>query len=125
LYGINTQNASFIIFDRFSLENSNMTVFATSGAGKSYFVKLESVRSLMLGTEVIIIDPEGEYKCWPMRLADKTSPFLSIHRQKLIRSILSQVYEEGENNLGLKILSLHSLFKVIMGQITPIQEALC
>src|SRR5258706_12355878 len=62
LYGINSQNESFIIFDRFSLENANMTIFATSGAGKSYFVKLEAVRSLMTGTEVIIIDPESEYK---------------------------------------------------------------
>jgi len=62
LYGINSQNGSFIIFDRFSLENSNMTIFATSGAGKSYFVKLEALRSLMLGTEIIILDPEEEYK---------------------------------------------------------------
>lgn len=62
LYGINSQNESFIIFDRFTLENSNMVIFATSGAGKSYFVKLEALRSLMTGTEVIIIDPESEYK---------------------------------------------------------------
>ena len=62
LYGINSQNESFIIFDRFSLENANFTVFATSGAGKSYFVKTEAVRSLMIGTEVIILDPEAEYK---------------------------------------------------------------
>src|SRR4029078_11749950 len=62
LYGINSQNDSFIIFDRFSLENSNLTVFATSGAGKSFFVKLESLRSLMMGAEIIVIDPENEYK---------------------------------------------------------------
>src|SRR5260221_14629339 len=62
LYGINPQNESFIIFDRFSLENYNMTIFATSGAGKCFFVKMESVRSLMLGSEIIIIDPEAEYK---------------------------------------------------------------
>lgn len=61
LYGINRHNNSLIIFDRFSLQNANMVVFATSGAGKSYTVKLEVLRSLMMGTEVIIIDPEMEY----------------------------------------------------------------
>lgn len=62
LYGINRHNNSLILFDRFSLQNANMVVFATSGAGKSYAIKLEVLRSLMLGTDVIIIDPEREYK---------------------------------------------------------------
>jgi len=62
LYGINRHNNSLILFDRFSLQNANTVVFATSGAGKSYAIKLEVLRSLMLGTEVIIIDPEYEYK---------------------------------------------------------------
>lgn len=62
LYGINRHNNSLILFDRFSLQNANMVVFATSGAGKSYSIKLEVLRSLMFGTEVIIIDPEREYK---------------------------------------------------------------
>lgn len=62
LYGINRHNNSLILFDRFSLQNANAVVFATSGAGKSYLVKLEVLRSLMLGTEVIIIDPEREYQ---------------------------------------------------------------
>ena len=62
LYGINRHNNSLILFDRFSLPNANACVFATSGAGKSYTVKLEILRSLMLGTEVVVIDPEMEYK---------------------------------------------------------------
>lgn len=62
LYGINRHNNSLILFDRFSLQNANTVVFATSGAGKSYAIKLEVLRSLMLGTEIIIIDPEYEYK---------------------------------------------------------------
>ncbi|MDP3244139.1 MAG: ATP-binding protein [bacterium] len=62
LYGINRHNNSLILFDRFSMQNANMVVFATSGAGKSYAVKLEIMRSLMLGTDVMIIDPEMEYK---------------------------------------------------------------
>lgn len=62
LYGINRHNNSLILFDRFSLPNANSVVFATSGAGKSYTIKLEVLRSLMMGTDVIIIDPEYEYK---------------------------------------------------------------
>ena len=62
LYGINRHNNSLIIFDRFTLQNPNMVVFATSGAGKSYAIKLEVLRSLMLGVDVLIIDPENEYK---------------------------------------------------------------
>jgi type IV secretory pathway VirB4 component len=124
LYGINSQNGSFIIFDRFSMENSNMTVFATSGAGKSYFVKLESVRSLMLGTEIIIIDPEEEYKTLSDSIGGEHISFSYNSPSKINPFALSQYYIEGENQLNLKILSLHSLFKVIMGNISPSQEAL-
>lgn len=124
LYGTNSQNESFIIFDRFSLENSNMTVFATSGAGKSYFVKLEILRSMMFGTEVIVIDPESEYKALAEAVGGEFIDFSFNSKSKINPFDLSGVYEEGENNLGLKILTLHSLFKVIMGQLTPIQESL-
>jgi type IV secretory pathway VirB4 component len=124
LYGINSENESFIIFDRFSLENGNMTIFATSGAGKSFFVKLEALRSLMLGTEVIVLDPESEYKELAEAVGGEYLSFAFSSPTKINPFDLSQVYEEGENQLGLKILSLHSLFKVIMGTITPTQEAL-
>lgn len=124
LYGINSKNESFIIFDRFSLENAGMTIFATSGAGKSFFVKLEALRSLMLGTEIIIVDPESEYKPLAQAVGGEFISFSFNSPSKINPFDLTQVLEEGENQLGLKILSLHSLFKVIMGQITPIQEAL-
>jgi len=124
LYGINSKNESFIIFDRFSLENSNMTIFATSGAGKSFFVKLEALRSLMMGTEVLIIDPETEYKPLAKAVGGEYISFAMNSPSKINPFDLSQAVEEGENQLGLKILSLHSLFKVIMGTITPTQEAL-
>lgn len=124
LYGINSQNESFIIFDRFNLENSNMTVFATSGAGKSFFVKLESLRTLMLGTEAIIIDPEHEYEALCRAVGGQYISFSSGSPSKINPFDLTQIYEEGEDQLGLKVLSLHSLFKVIMGELTPNQEAL-
>ncbi len=124
LYGINSQNDSFIIFDRFSLENSNMTVFATSGAGKSFFVKLESLRSLMFGTEMIVIDPENEYKNLCEAVGGEYISFSFSSPSKINPFDLSQIREEGENQLGLKILSLHSLFKIIMGEINATQEAI-
>jgi len=124
LYGINAQNESFIIFDRFSMENANMSIFATSGAGKSYFVKLETLRSMMLGNEVIVIDPESEYKPLADAVNGEFISFAFNSPSKINPFDLAQVYEEGENQLGLKILSLHSLFKVIMGKISPTQEAL-
>jgi type IV secretory pathway VirB4 component len=124
LYGINSQNESFIIFDRFSLENGNMTIFATSGAGKSYFVKLEAVRSLMIGSEAIILDPEAEYKALCEAVGGEYIAFSFNSPAKINPFDLAQIREEGENQLGLKILSLHSLFKIIMGQITPTQEAM-
>lgn len=124
LYGINSQNGSFIIFDRFSMENSNLVVFGTSGGGKSYFIKLESLRSLMLGNEVIIIDPESEYKVLASAVGGEFISFSFNSPSKINPFDLAQVYESGENQLNLKILSLHSLFKIIMGKITPSQEAL-
>lgn len=124
LYGINSQNDSFIIFDRFELENSNMVVFATSGAGKSFFVKLEAVRSLMLGTEAIIIDPENEYKALTEAAGGEYIVFSASSPSKINPFDLSQVYTPGEDQLGLKILTLHSLFKIVMGEISASQEAL-
>jgi conjugal transfer ATP-binding protein TraC len=124
LYGRNLQNGSFIIFDRFELENSNMTVFATSGSGKSYFVKLESLRSLMLGTEIIVIDPESEYKTMCDAVGGEYIEFSFNSPSKINPFDLSQVYIEGENQLNEKLLMLHSLFKVIMGEMNATQSAL-
>jgi len=124
LYGINSQNESFIIFDRFTLQNSNMVIFATSGAGKSFFVKLEALRSLMTGTEIIVIDPESEYKALADAVGGEFISFSFNSPSKINPFDLAQIREPGENQLGLKILSLHSLLKVIMGATTPTQEAL-
>ncbi|MEK7550801.1 MAG: ATP-binding protein [Patescibacteria group bacterium] len=124
LYGINSQNESFIIFDRFSLPNANCVVFATSGAGKSFSIKLEALRSLMTGVEVIVIDPESEYKTLADAVGGEFISFSFGTSSKINPFDLAQIREEGENQLGLKILSLHSLLKVIMGAITPTQEAL-
>ncbi len=124
MYGINEHNGSLIIFDRFSQENANSVIFAKSGAGKSYLVKLETLRSLMFGTEIIVIDPEEEYKTLCEAIGGEYITFSFNSPAKINPFDLSGVYEEGENELGLKILSLHGLLKVIMGELNPSEDAL-
>jgi len=124
MYGINEDNESLIIFDRFSLENPNSVVFGTTGSGKSYLIKLEALRSLMLGTEVIIIDPESEYKLLSDAVGGEFISFSFNSKSKINPFDLSSIIETNENQLGLKILSLHSLFKVIMGALNPSEEAI-
>lgn len=124
MYGINDQNGSLVIFDRFSLENANSVVFGKSGGGKSYLVKLEILRSLMFGTEIIVIDPENEYQELAGAVKGEYITFSFNAASKINPFDLSGVYREGENELGLKILSLHGLCKVIMGQLNPSEEAI-
>ncbi len=123
MYGLNEHNGSLVIFDRFNLENANMTIFAKSGAGKSYAVKLEAMRSLMLGIEVIVIDPENEYKRMAEAIGGAYIPFDFKSNANINPFDLSTVYEAGENELGLKILNLHGLLKVMFGDLSPTEEA--
>lgn len=123
LYGMNQQNGSLIIFDRFSLENANEIVFGKSGAGKSFLIKLEIMRQFMMGTEVIVVDPEGEYGTLTKTLGGELVEFSSNSSVKINPFDLSQIYEEGENELGLKILSLHALLRLIMGELDPAHDA--
>ena len=114
----------FYVYD---LQVKNAVFLAGRGGlfiHNSFFVKLEALRSLMLETEVIIIDPESEYKPLAEAVGGEFISFSFNSPAHINPFDLAQVYEEGENQLGLKVLSLHSLFKVIMGAITPIQEAL-
>ncbi len=124
LYGINEHNDSLVIFDRFKMENANMVVFARSGAGKSYTVKLEIIRQLMFGVEVIVLDPEHEYEELTTAVGGEYLNFTFSSEKKINPFDLSAVYEEGENELGHKIINLHGLMKVMLGDMTAQQEAL-
>jgi conjugal transfer ATP-binding protein TraC len=124
LYGLNEHNGSLVIFDRFSLENANSVVFAKAGAGKSYMVKLEVLRSIMFGTEVIVIDPENEYRALCESVGGEYINFGFNAPSRINPFDLSALTQNSdENELNLKILSLHSMFKVIMGNLTPGEEA--
>ena len=124
MYGINQQNGSLIIFDRFSLENANEVVLGKSGSGKSYLIKLETIRQFMFGTEIIIIDPEGEYEKLVKVLNGEEVAFSPNSSIKINPFDLSGLYEEGENELGLKILSLHGLLKIVMGKLNATHDAI-
>ena len=124
VYGINSHNGSLIIFDRFSMQNYNSVVFATAGAGKSYMIKLEVLRSLMLGTEIIIIDPENEYRDLAAAVGGQYIAFGYGEDSKINPFDLSLVEEEGENALNSKILTVHKLMKVMLGELDPIEESI-
>lgn len=124
MYGINQLNGSLIIFDRYSLENGNEVVFGKSGSGKSYLIKLEIMRQFMFGTEVIVVDPEGEYKELARAMGGEYLEFNPGSPIKINPFDLTGRYEEGENELGLKILSLHALLKIVMGELDPGHDAI-
>lgn len=117
LYGINMHNSGMVIFDRFSLENGNAVVFAKSGAGKSFTVKLEALRSMMYGTEVFIIDPENEYQ----RMAEAVGGAyvrLSLSSVTRINPFdLPRVVDtdEADNALRSNLITLHGLLRLMMG----------
>lgn len=124
LYGVNQQNGSLVVFDRFSLENANEVVFGKSGSGKSYTIKLEIMRQFMFGTEVIVIDPEREYDKLAQTLGGEHVDFSPSSPVKINPFDLSGFYEEGENELGIKILSLRALLKIMLGDLDPTQDAI-
>lgn len=128
LYGINLHNDSLIIFDRFTLENANSVVFGKSGSGKSYMVKLEIMRSLMFDTEVIVIDPENEYEALTRALGGEYIRFHFGSHTKInpfdLAILIRGRESGGESELNQKILSLHGFFRVVMGKLTPAEDAL-
>lgn len=124
MYGINEHNDSLVVFDRFSLENANMVVFAKSGSGKSYMVKLEILRSLLFDTEVIVIDPEDEYRKLTGTIGGTYIDFSFTSPNRINPFELPQLAEPDENELAMKIISLHSLLKIMLGDVTAAEEAI-
>jgi conjugal transfer ATP-binding protein TraC len=126
LYGINRHNNSLILFDRFQMENANFVVFAKSGAGKSYAIKLEILRSLMVGIEVIVVDPENEYQ----HLAEAVGgTYLNISLNSDFRINpfdlpASSGDEDPADILRSAVISLLGLMGLILGNLDPTEEAL-
>ncbi|MDO8504599.1 MAG: ATP-binding protein [Candidatus Liptonbacteria bacterium] len=126
MYGINRHNNNLIIFDRFSLENANQVVFAKSGGGKSYASKLDIIRSLMMGTDVLVIDPENEYQ----RLAEAFGGSffnISLTSKEHVNPFDIPIVPEDENSsdvLRSHIVNLSGLMKLMLGKLDPSEDAL-
>ncbi len=126
LYGINRHNSSLILFDRFSLENYNSVVFAKAGSGKSFTTKLEILRTLMFDTDVIVIDPEREYEY----LADATGgryfniSLTSEHHINPFDLPIPREDESPSDVLRSNIITLVGLFRIMMGGLTPEEDAI-
>jgi conjugal transfer ATP-binding protein TraC len=126
LYGINLHNNTLVIFDRFSMENANTVIFAKAGAGKSYATKLEIIRSLMFGTDILIIDPENEYQTLAKTFGG-TIVEISLNSQNRINPFDIPVIPEGEDPgeiLKSHFVNLAGLLKLMLGEITSAEEAL-
>jgi conjugal transfer ATP-binding protein TraC len=128
LYGLNRHNNSLIIFDRFNLENANSVIFAKSGAGKSYAVKLEVLRSMMMGTDVIILDPEREYETLTNTIGGSYIN-ISINSQHRINpfDLPIPIDEESSNTVTLlreNIITLLGLMNLMLGKMNPQEESL-
>jgi type IV secretory pathway VirB4 component len=126
LYGMNKHNSSLVLFDRFTLENANMVIFAKSGSGKSYAVKLEVLRSLMMGVEGIIVDPENEYEL----LADAVGGSffkISLSSEDHINPFdlpAPREDEKPEDVLRSNIINLVGLVRIMLGGLSPEEDAI-
>jgi type IV secretory pathway VirB4 component len=126
LYGLNRHNGSLILFDRFSLENYNSIVFAKSGSGKSYFTKLEILRTLMFDTEVIIIDPEREYEFLAESVGGRYFDISLVGEHHINPFDLPHPTKDESPSEVLRsnIVNLVGLFRVMLGGLTPEEDAI-
>jgi len=126
LYGINRHNSSLVLFDRYSLTNYNSVTFATSGAGKSYGLKLEILRSLMFGTEVIVLDPEREYEYLAEAAGGRffNISLSSDHHVNPFDLPNPAADEDPRDVLRTHIIELIGLFRLMLGGLMPEEETL-
>ena len=126
LYGINQHNNSLILFDRFSLENPNSIIFGTSGSGKSYLVKLEALRYLMTGADVVIIDPENEYRPLAEAVGGKFYD-VSLSSNSHINPFDLPVPREGDRPddiLRSNLINLIGLLRIMMGGLSAEEDSI-
>src|ERR1035437_9597295 len=126
LYGVNRHNSSLVIFDRFSLENYNSIIFAKSGSGKSYATKLEIIRTLMFDTEVIVIDPEREYEYLAEAIGGRcfNIALSSDHHINPFDLPIPTGKKTGADVLRANTISLVGLFRIMLGGLTPEEDAI-
>jgi len=125
LYGINRQNASLVLFDRFSMNNYNTVIFAQAGSGKSFMTKLEILRSLIFDTDVIVIDPEREYEFLAEAVGGRyfNIALTSEHHINPFDLPVPAPDETTDEVLRSNIINLVGLFRIMLGGLTPEEDA--
>ena len=126
LYGVNRHNSSLVIFDRFSMENYNSVIFAKSGAGKSFMTKLEILRTLMFDVDVLVIDPEKEYEYLAEAVGGRyfSISLSSPHHINPFDLPLPREDEAPADVLRSHIITLVGLFRIMLGGLTPEEDAI-
>ncbi|MBI2448262.1 DUF87 domain-containing protein [Candidatus Microgenomates bacterium] len=130
MYGINRHNRGLIIFDRFEeLENANSVVFAKSGGGKSYAVKLEALRYMMLGVDVMVIDPENEYQNLCRIVGGSYLNFSLSSNERInpfdVPPLADDATEDiGEDNLRATIITVKGLINLLLGKLNNEEDAI-
>lgn len=127
MYGVNRHNGSLIVFDRFSLQNANAVTFATSGAGKSYTVKLEILRSLMMGVDIMVIDPENEYK----HLSDAVGgTFMNISLSSPVKINpfdLPRAVSGADTPADIirsAVITIKGMLRIMLGEVSPAEDSI-
>lgn len=126
LFGINMQNSSLVLFDRFSLENYNSVIFAKSGSGKSYTTKLEILRSLMFDTDVIVLDPEREYEYLTEAVGGRYFS-VSLNSEHHINPFDLPIPREDESPadvLRSNIINLVGLMRIMLGGLSAEEDSI-
>ena len=127
--GTNIYNNSLIFIDRYNTnkyKNANMCIFGSSGAGKSFYIKLLALRFRILGIEQYIIDPEREYTklCENLdgtllKIGPNSNTYINIF------DIRQESLEEGEGGyLATKISKLIGFFNLVFGNLNEEEKAI-
>lgn len=123
LYGINKSNNSLVIVDRFSLNNANSIIFAQSGSGKSYTAKVEILRQVMQKTNVIVIDPEREYKQLASSVKGTYVKLSATSKEKINPFDFSLKSFNGKNTLSEHIQDLTEIISLLVGSLSDEERA--
>ncbi|MFI0352840.1 VirB4 family type IV secretion system protein [Actinomadura sp. 9N407] len=121
LYGLNAHSSGVVLWDRFAQDNHNSVTIARSGAGKSYFTKLEILRLLYQGVEVAVIDPEDEYR----RLAHAVGgTHIGLGAPQVRFNPLDLPLRQDSDTLTRRTLFVQTLVAAMLGQdLTPASRA--
>ena len=120
LYGVNPEVRSPVLVDRFALENHNAVVFATSGAGKSFTVKIELLRAHAAGLHEQVIDPEGEYAPIVEALGGTV---VTMRPGAPVSLDAFAILEDAPGALSARIATLLTLFELLAGGLSSVQRA--